>query len=1249
MENECNKFGVSRVRMYFHSNFAACRLFYTLLQKKILNAADYSTAQPKDDFTVKKRNEILRYVALGSLLLACGHNSLYAQTELQNGSSSNAQTSEQPTEVLEKLPPFVLLPDQEGKPSVPFVPTFPLDELNKYLQQARPRDNPHYVIKSMKLDVVAKANHAVVQNEITFSVEKGGTSLIPIQMGSVHLSSPRSKTKQETEEQTERRNTEKSVPAVRGIRRNNEFGEWELIVNADKNTEHTVIFESQVRLKRLGNETHLRLQLPRVTDSEMTIRVPLADANARLLSDGMLSQPIEPNVAKGSDQPTDETNDEASDETNDEASDETNDEASDETGDEDQGDEGPNQTEQNNSTEFVIDGLPSEFDFVWYPKSEPPSGDQLSFEVEGDIGVEVDSLGGLTADALLTVTSFNKPIEGLIVTLPAGTRLTDNDMAGFGDYEVQTLEADPASARRQVRVTFAEAALKPASVGLKVKAEQEMSKFELAGFEVLVADGDKQIQPTSESGGVTVVSQGTRRLEVKPGDFARRISGEADATRNTSAFEYSRTNQIQLLISRQSTELAVEPTYIVEIEESRATLTAIFQCQKRGGNLNSLSFNLGEWNSFLEIYRDPDGVVGDVYDDETLEIQLEDAPDSFEISFQARKQFVDSLDTNARELLFNFPVPIEAQQIRQAKIGIVTADSIGAEPQSMQAYTKSTPTDLMQTFASELGSNVPQGFLMKAMKAPADISVTAKRLQARVKVNGDIEITELEVDGRAIRVRVKETLRWQVRNVALPAAILRMRKSIYESADGDANLQVSIDGVSRLSQDLERKTNYFPSNMVSIRVGLAPQLGAFEMELNYDWLYEDPQPISEQRPRTIELPLVLPQSQSKQSEMEIDLRLMSPRTANYSVTLAQSPDTEPWLASADSELVQIDPDVEAFLPQNTSTAPTTIPLEVRPVERRSAEAEFDELVDRAWFQTWLTDSRRRDRAVFRVKGGGRDGIRIEMPRSNIQNLYAMVDGVPTTVSTRDGEMIEIAVDASNETRVVELLYWHDKREPPGLLANEVPSVVGADILGQWYWHIVMPKNECMVTWPRSLTRAHHWDWSVIVPARRPQLSLEELEEWSGATIIGDRVLAGSTEYLFGAMGETKGLSIRTTTLPMYVIILAGSVFLLGLVLLYYRRRVITLVAVGALIGALIFLHPSYASIAGQVAVFGMLLVLFMTFLRWLANQTAVRRAATSAHDSGFDLAPVSRVDSGSSAVVTTSTTLAAGSSRITQP
>jgi hypothetical protein len=282
--------------------------------------------------------------------------------------------------------------------------------------------------------------------------------------------------------------------------------------------------------------------------------------------------------------------------------------------------------------------------------------------------------------------------------------------------------------------------------------------------------------------------------------------------------------------------------------------------------------------------------------------------------------------------------------------------------------------------------------------------------------------------------------------------------------------------------------------------------------------------------------------------------------------------------------------------------------------------------------------------VFRVNGGDAK-LRVVMPNFRIRKLYVMVDGRPADYEL-DGGKLDINVDAAATSHVVELQYWLDSREPPGLLETDVPHIDGAVILGQWYWHIVMPRNECLVTWPRNLTRAHDWDWSVLIPRRRPQLSLEELEEWSGATITGDQVLAGSTEYLFGAMGETNQLSVRTTLLPIYVLTLAGSIYLLGVLLIYYQRRALILLVVGVLIACLIF-HPSYASIAGQIAVFGSLMVAATSFLKWLVRQTGRPAVLTvqTRDSSGLRETP-EMVGRGSSSVIVGTTTLEHGSSQL---
>ena len=337
-----------------------------------------------------------------------------------------------------------------------------------------------------------------------------------------------------------------------------------------------------------------------------------------------------------------------------------------------------------NSTEFLLTALPSNLDFAWYPQASKSDDEQLSFEVTASIDVEVNALEGLLSDATFTVTSFNKPMEAMIIRLPANTRPVETGGMDFGEYQINPIDSDltdtnetdaKTPARREVSVTLSEPSLNPPPIRLRVQAAKEPTEFELAGFEVFVDDAGKRISATVESGVVDVRSQGARRPKTETGDFARRISGDA-LSRGVESFEYSRPNQIRLLVSRQSTELDVEPTYIVEFEESRATLTAIFQCSQRGGNLDSVVIDLGEW-SYFDV-RDPDNVVdGDnVRNDEELEIPLTNAPDNFAIVVQARLQLPESLNATLRDQQVSFPIPRDTRRILQAKVAVVGEDSI---------------------------------------------------------------------------------------------------------------------------------------------------------------------------------------------------------------------------------------------------------------------------------------------------------------------------------------------------------------------------------------------------------------------------------------------------------------------------------------------------------------------------------------------------------------------------------------------
>ena len=247
-----------------------------------------------------------------------------------------------------------------------------------------------------------------------------------------------------------------------------------------------------------------------------------------------------------------------------------------------------------------------------------------------------------------------------------------------------------------------------------------------------------------------------------------------------------------------------------------------------------------------------------------------------------------------------------------------------------------------------------------------------------------------------------------------------MHEDIYQNIDETANLSVFVDGQSRLGKDLRRAPAFLDaySDSVSVQVGLDPQLGTFEMVLTYDWLHEDndPQRISQRVVTLVDLPLVLPRQQSKSNDFIGNLRLRSPRIAGYDVTLALF--DEPvvsWLGPTD--LVAPNPDFEAILDPDAEQLPTTIPLEIRPAEiTASSETKFRELVDRAWFQTWLTDSMRTDRAVFQLKGVRGRSVRVALPPGGFEKLYVFVNGVAVDFN-QENDIIELELPSANDEAV----------------------------------------------------------------------------------------------------------------------------------------------------------------------------------------------------------------------------------------
>lgn len=1054
--------------------------------------------------------------------------------------------TDRPAEIHESLPRIVYIYNQQGEP-IPWI-DFPWEQFNDLtIEDDGEANSDPYVVTDVVLDAQAEEDYLTIAATLNIQVFNDAQIRVPLGMRRCHfLSQPKI--------------TSGQVGVSAFIRFDEEGDEYQLLIDGKKGLQLSVDFSTRLALNRVGNRTFFRLGIPRWPSARLTVKTAESGIVAGVTR-GMTVQTVPPTNADG---------------------------------------------EVMEGTTFQVDGLLPYFEFWWQPQQVAEV--QEAFSVEGDIEVVVDRLGEVSSVATLSLSSFNKPIDGFIVQLPKNTRWSPDDAVLYEEYSISVTERR--EDRETLQVVFDEPAIKPPDVRLQVETDRKSgptdaaTAYEINGFNVLHA--------VSQYGNVRIFSESDWTLEFRFGDFVRQTNEATEPAEKT--FAYSRPDQLSMVVTRQVSELIVEPIYVVDVEETVARLTAIFRCTRRGARQGNLSINLGPW-IYQSLRPDPENVKIDAPDllsptKGRLDIPLTISSDRFEVILNASLPIENGLATRFDEgsqdnrqsptrLAFDFPVPIDANVLLQATVALQTDKTIAVNTGVAPEYSEvNMPERLRAEFEPDTNALCLR---MRAAGKPATLPVFAARLARSTFVDIETEIIDIIEE----RIRIRQQMRWQVSGVPLTRALLTVNQRIWEFGD----LEVQVNGRPTVCRPflIPSFGDAATDENVTIEVPIEPQnLGAFDIVVTYDWANWLPggQVESWQNLDSVDIDLALPRKFSSNGEGRLDLShgFRAPRIAGYKVSLNEVENGNiswPWTRDF------LSPDWEA----TSETKIDFLPLIIERDEMESQPKRFEELVDRAWFQTWCTDQTRVDRAVFRVQGGDED-LEIIIPDSAANKLNVWVDSKLTLFRKTEANLITVDVDATKPTHVVEL-HYSLPRGTDGKLKASLPSIADAEILGQWYWHIVMPRSECMVAWPRNLTRAHHWDWSSLIPRRESEMSIAELEEWSGGNQSGSKVLAGSSQYLFGAMGEPgEQLVLRTAPLPIYFLAMAGTVFIAGILLIYTKRPLLVLLALGLTILALIFLNPAYASLAGQVVAFGIVLVLLGQILAWLVRYSPQPKLTT---------------------------------------
>jgi hypothetical protein len=174
----------------------------------------------------------------------------------------------------------------------------------------------------------------------------------------------------------------------------------------------------------------------------------------------------------------------------------------------------------------------------------------------------------------------------------------------------------------------------------------------------------------------------------------------------------------------------------------------------------------------------------------------------------------------------------------------------------------------------------------------------------------------------------------------------------------------------------------------------------------------------------------------------------------------------------------------------------------------------------------------------------------------------------------------------------------------GIANFELPRIGNGAWTDQFYWQLLLPAEEHLLSTPRGLTSEFAWRWNSFYLGRQPVMDEADLATWVGLprSAVGYPT-TGLNCYLFSALSPLESCDIATIGRTTMVFVASGIVLLVGLSLIYLRaaRHPLFLLMAAILLAGGATLYPELALLAAQASVVGLVATLLALALhRWLS-------------------------------------------------
>jgi hypothetical protein len=884
-----------------------------------------------------------------------------------------------------------------------------------------------------------------------------------------------------------------------------------------------------------------------------------------------------------------------------------------------------------------VTGFAGQFRLSWKNISDETPELSTVLSAAGALQMTIDGRSVRTT-AQLTVQSYGGRFDRFRVRLPPGAKLIQEGLpegTTASDYRVSIEEESmrgvgPAAATHQVvLVQLPEKQAGPVVVHLS--AEQPLgllgssSPLELAGFEVLGA--------VRQYGDIALRVADDWQVRWDAGRYVRQVDpSELDTSLQqvspTVAFQYDRQPwSLGVLVAARGHRIHVSPKYELECLPDEARLRVQLTYQVLGARAFEFRVDLKGWEITADAV-DSGGSIDrtrvQVASDGTLILPLTQAATRrAEISFLVRR----ATPRDANRISLPLPVP-EAESVGTGELVVRSAPGLTVTPDLLSS-TGLTPMPASDAPAESPASNAaefrfhcfPTESLLVADRESRPRDVTTETLSTITLTAGEIRIDQ-RFD-YAVRFEPIQELTLDLpANLLLDAEQADVVLMMPPMAGGDA----AVPGETPLRLAVSAAEEGAPGEPArrTARVLLPqPRLGRFSLLLRAGWdTAENAAALG---------PLQVPLASPADGQL-IAHRVLVASGSDLAVALDPAV-SSPWKAANAETNGDGEPRKDDLvLPyshapaRNNSAAfiarqpQTVLPLIVRAVDLNSP---LQVVVERQWLQTWIAGMARQERAAIRFRSLHRGGSQVVVelpPETPPTEVEVLLDGQPARVTSRGAGRLTVQLAANGSlpetgssaelrpadpasTHTLELRYRRLIHDP--LVSRwrlTPPQLAGGTSLGEHYWQIVLPGDRHVVR-PPQLIPASKWQWLGSFWGRRPTLSQGDLEKWAGAT-SGLAPSSGQSEYLYSGLGPAA--SIELITAPRWLIVLAASLAVLGLALVWLYvpvlRRGWIAVAGALLLACLAVAFPIPAVLLGQAAVLGVILASIALFIGRLMSQ-----------------------------------------------